>query len=96
MATPSIRPFSFGCALLSFLLTVQLAQAQGAAPAFNGAALENATTISGGFCSNPAIGISYRLPQDMKAEDAAEIRRLAYLGSARRGIGPEARYFLWG
>lgn len=83
-------------ALACALLLVQYASAQSAAPTFDSRAVESATAISGGVCSNPAIGISYQLPEGMKPEDAAMMHQLAVVGSSSRGIGPEARYFLYG
>lgn len=96
MSNWPIRAFARSCVLLSFLLFVPLAKAQSAPLIFKSAAVEGATTISDGVCSNPAVGISYELPEGMKPEDSGTIRQLAYAGSKRRGIGPEARYFLWG
>jgi cytochrome c5 len=76
---------------------MQSARAQSAAPAFDSRAVESATVISEGICSNPVIGISYRLPEGMKSQDAAAIRQVASAGAkASQGIGPEARYFLYG
>lgn len=92
--TARVWPACF--AILFFFLAAYPARAQGIPTGFDSAAVENATAISGGVCSNSAIGFSYRLPADMKAEDAAKLRWFAYYGSAKRGIGPEARYFLWG
>jgi hypothetical protein len=86
-----------GCALLCVLITFQLARAQGTPAVFDGGAVESATTISGGVCSNPVIGISYQLPEGMQPEDATRMREVAALGArANLGIGPEARYFLYG
>jgi hypothetical protein len=97
MAIRSFRNVVSGaCIVLCFLLAAQWVYAQESVPSFDSSAVEAATAISGGLCSNSTIGISYKLPPDMKAEDAAAMRRFAYHGSANRGISPEARYFLWG
>jgi hypothetical protein len=64
---------------------------------FDARAIESATVISGGICSNQVIGISYQLPEGMRPEDAAAMRLTAREGEmARTGIGPEAGYFLFG
>jgi hypothetical protein len=75
---------------------MQSARAQSTVPAFDSGAVESATVISAGVCSNPVIGISYRLPERMKPEDAAALRQVASAGARAQGIGPEARYFLYG
>jgi len=82
-----------GVALLLALSPVEFASGQIAPPPFDSRNIESATTISDGVCSNPAIGISYRLPEGMKSEDAEAMRQLAQAGSE---FGPEARYFLYG
>jgi hypothetical protein len=76
---------------------MQSGRAQSTVPAFDSRAVESATVISGGACSNPVIGISYRLPEEMKSEDAAAMRQAESAGArAGQDIGPEARYFLYG
>jgi hypothetical protein len=77
-----------GVTLLLALLPVEFGSAQIAPPAFARHAIESATIISDGVCSNSTIGLSYRLPEGMKSEDAAVI----WQGSS---VGPEARYFLY-
>lgn len=86
-----------GFVLFSILLAFQAARGQSVPPPFDSLAVESATTISNGICSNPVIGISYQLPDGMKAEDAALMREAAQAGArATLRIGPEARYFLYG
>ena len=96
MSGQLIRAFGCGCILLWVGLPVRGGQAQDVPPSFQSSAVEDETTISGGVCRNPVIGISYQLTEGMKPEDAATMREVAYRGSAARGIGPEARYFLYG
>lgn len=85
------------CLIAGILFSVESANAQGAAPAFDSAAIEAATTISNGVCSNPAVGISYQLPGGLKQQDSAAIREENYTVDAKvYGTGPEARWFLWG
>lgn len=96
MTTRLLRLLASGCALLgAVIITAPVCLAQGTPPSFDSAAIESATTITGGVCSNSAVGISYRLPANMRAVDATALRQAAYRGSAARGIGPEARYILW-
>jgi hypothetical protein len=75
---------------------VPAALAQTRPAAFDSRAIERATTISGGVCSNPVIGFSYALPPNMKSQDAAAMRDAARIGSEAQWIGPEARYILYG
>lgn len=83
--------------LASLFATGAKAQTQTTPSNFDARAIESATVISGGICSNQAIGISYQLPEGMKPEDAAALRMVAREGAlARAGIGPEAAYFLYG
>lgn len=83
--------------LLFFVSVTQTAAAQNAPLKFDSQAVENATVISQGTCSNPVIGISFQLPPGMKPEDAAAMHMVARSGAmATEGIGPEARYFLYG
>jgi hypothetical protein len=91
-----IRAFACGCALLGLAFPVQWTQGQTGPPTFDSRAVENATTIADGVCRNPVIGISYQLTEGLSPEDAAKMREFAYKGSSARGIGPEARYFLFG
>jgi hypothetical protein len=63
---------------------------------FDSRAVEGATTISGGVCSNSVIGFSYQLPANMKPEDAAAMRDATRVGNETQWIGPEARYILYG
>lgn len=91
------------CILVGCLLAVAVlfpmvpASAQSKSPAFNGAAIEAATTISNGVCSNSAIGISYQLPKGLEPQDAEAIRRENYGVDERiYGTGPVARWFIWG
>src|SRR5579872_4479492 len=76
--------------LLALLSMMQSARAQSTAPAFDSGAVESATVIAGGVCSNPVIGVSYRLPEGMKPQDAAALRQVASAGARAQGIGPEA------
>lgn len=85
------------CLTLGTLLFVQPGSAKSTQPAFDSAAIEAATTISNGVCSNSTIGISYQLPKGLKAEDAAAIEQFGYNVDAKvYGTGPVARWFLWG
>ncbi|HXW56984.1 MAG TPA: hypothetical protein VEJ67_14635 [Candidatus Cybelea sp.] len=75
---------------------VPAASAQSATAPFNSRIVEHATTISGGVCTNPIVGFSYRLPSNMKPQDANAMRAAARVGSETQWIGPEARYILYG
>ncbi|MFZ3200281.1 MAG: hypothetical protein WA175_03920 [Candidatus Acidiferrales bacterium] len=84
---------AIGVALLFSALLLQSASVQGTSMALDVHTIESATVINGGICSNSAIGVSYKLPEGMKPEDAAEMREYEVAGS---GLAPEARYFLYG
>lgn len=95
--TSRLHPIFVICGVFAcILIAVELSCGQGR-HAFNSAAVEAATNISNGMCLNPVIGISYQLPEDLKPEDGVALHHLAYRVDARMyGVGPEARWFLWG
>ena len=82
--------------LLWTLLMGRPSRAQGTPLALDTRNVESATRIADSVCSNPVIGTSYQLPEEMKPEDAAALLEAAYAGSKASGIGPEARYLLYG
>lgn len=84
------------CALLALTTVAAPTSAQEAPSIATIKAVEAATTIANGICSNDIVGISVKLPADMQSQDATSLKEDAVRGSSSQGIGPEARYFLWG
>jgi hypothetical protein len=87
---------TIAAAALFIISLLPAASAQSVPAPFNSRAVERATVIAGGVCTNPIVGFSYRLPANMKPQDAAAMRAAARVVNETQWIGPEARYILYG